>query len=126
MAMTKAEKAALEVALTECALRRTAEVKPDVPPPGYGSGLSVLTRGFAVVGERSDYPRIDEGCSSSIFHSVRSTTKTDTQGPISLYSTRLKALRALRYRVELQCAQRLRKIDKMIEEEELAEGDQEK
>lgn len=122
MAMNKTEKAALEAALTEASLRRTSPVEPDVPPPGAGSKVGELTKGFLPVAEMSDSARVETACSSSVYHSTRSQTKTDSQGARPLYSTKLLALRALRYKVESECAKRLRSIDRMIEEELAKEG----
>jgi len=124
MAMNKKDQAALEAALTEAALRRTSPVEPDVPPPGVGSSVGALSKGFLPLAETSEHARVEIACSSSVYHGTRSQTKTDTQGSRSLYSTRLLALKALRYKVESECARRLRRIDKQIEEELAKEGNE--
>lgn len=112
--MTKKEKAAFEALLTEAALYRTQRVLPDVDVPGhYSEGLST---GWLFVGEQSDRPRIDVACSSSVHHAFGRTDKTTSQNSRKLYSTKLNALKALRYMVELDCCKRLRGVDRMIEE----------
>jgi hypothetical protein len=116
MAMNKKERETLEAALTECALRRTAPVAPDVAPP-KGNELST---GFLHVGGMS-YGRIEPACSSSINHGRGQTNRTTSQGARWLYSTKLLALKALRYEVETECARKLRSIDREIEEE-IAKG----
>jgi hypothetical protein len=116
MSMTKKEKAAFEALLTRAALRATSPVIPDVPPPDHST--NGLATGFLFIAPSSPYARVDIACSSSIHHAVGYTDKTTSQGARSLYSTRLMALRALRYEVEQECASRLRKVDQMIEAEE--------
>ena len=88
----------------------TAE-EPDVPPP---QGWRELNTGYVF---NLHYLCIEEACSSSHYHSIGRTDKTTYQRPLSLYSTRLRALLALRNAVERECAERLAKIDQMIEEE---------
>ena len=111
--MNKKEKKALEEALTAAALRTTSDVYPDVPPPSSGG----LSKGYAVVASTSDSARVELACSSSVNHATGRQDKTTTQGPRHLYSTKELALKALRREVERHCAQRLRRIDIMIEEE---------
>jgi hypothetical protein len=114
MAMNKKEKALLEEALTNASLYRTCYVPPDVYPPLYSCELS---KGFAVIGINSDYARVEIGCSSSHSNAIGRQDKTQSQGSINLYSTKILALKSLRYEVENSCAKKLRKIDIMIEEE---------
>lgn len=117
MAMTKKEKELLEAALTAAALRTTADVAADVPPPASGrAGLSV---GWMLLGERSDSARVEVACSSSVHHGVGRQDRTTSQGARHLYSSELLALKALRREVEKDCADRLRRVDRMIEEVEL-------
>ena len=111
--MTKKEKEALEAALTAAALRATGDVATDVPPPSSGG----LSKGFNIVAVTSDYPRVETACSSSINHGTGQQDKTTAQGPRHLYSTKELALKALRRAVERHCAERLRKVDRMIEED---------
>jgi len=119
VAMTKKEKELLEAALTAAALHTTSDVAPDVPPPS-GGGLS---KGFAVVAERSEYCRVEPACSSSVHHGIGQQDKTNSQNAKSLYSTKMLALKALRRAVERDCAGRLRRVDRMIEEEISNAGD---
>lgn len=114
MAMTKAEQAEMERLKVRAALHWTPEVLPDVPPPEHGG---TLTKGWAVVG-RGSYGHVDVACSSATSHALGYTDKTTSQQPISLYSTRLLALRAWRHQIEQECAKRLREIDRAIEGKE--------
>lgn len=102
-------KAKLELAL---AFRRTTPVKPDVPPP---QGFNVLTDGWLPVGAKGTSARVEPACSSSTSHGIHRTDKTTSQNPRSLYSTKVLALRALRWAVEEDCAKRLLAIDRQIE-----------
>jgi len=113
MAMTKKEKEALEAALTVAALRTTTDVAPDVPPPTNGG----LSKGFAVVGERSDNGRVEPACSSSVHHGIGQHDRTTSQNARHLYSTKILALKALRRAIEQDCAVRLRRVDRMIDAE---------
>lgn len=115
MAMTKKEKEALEAALTAAALRTTTDVAADVPPPS--DSRDGLTKGWLPIAERSDYPRVEPACSSSVYHGRGQQNETTSQGARSLYSTKLLALKALRRAVEKHCADRLRAVDRMIEAE---------
>lgn len=119
MAITKKEKEALEAALMAAALRTTEDVSPDVPPPSI-SGRKKLSKGWAVVGERGDHGRVELACSSSMYHGIGRQDETSSKGALHLYSTKLLALKALRRAVERDCAERLRRVDRMIEEEVLA------
>ena len=112
--MTKKEQAALEQALTHSALRATSPQEPDVPIP---SSFSVLSKGWLPIAGSTDGAQVEPACSSSINHANGRTDKTTTQGPRRLYSTRLIALRQLRYEAEQAAAYRLRRIDRMIEQE---------
>ena len=109
--MTKKELARVEQLLERAALRWTSEVEPDVAiPTGFGN-----TTGFLFAGDTSDYPRVEPACSSSVHHGFGSAERTDSQHPRRLFSTRLRALQALRHAVEQECARRLRRVDSMIE-----------
>jgi len=113
--MNKKEAAYVEELLTRIALRWTSPVEPDVMPPSPGGGL---VKGFAFVGALGMSPRVDVACSSSAGHALGRDDKITSQNPKRLYSTRLRALRALRYAVEERCARLLRDIDHQIEREE--------
>ena len=71
--MTKKETAVVENLKRELrlkgALRATTNVEPDVPipEPSYGSA-GKLSKGFMFVGDRSDWPRVEPACSSSVCH----------------------------------------------------------
>jgi adenosylmethionine-8-amino-7-oxononanoate aminotransferase len=114
MSMTKKEQAEFDRVVDElrlvAALRWTeAPAGPDVPPPSaFG-----LTLGYLPIAVGSDSARVSEACSSAVSHGL-THTKTTTQHPMALYSTRLMALRALRHKVELRCARQLADIDKQI------------
>ena len=117
--MTKKEQAIVENLLTQSALRATSEVKPDVPIPGkWGE----LVKGWKPVASTSNSARVEKSCSCAGFHSVGSWDgQGKSQRPIQQYSTKLLALKALRWEVEQDCASRLRSIDRQIEAEEAAE-----
>lgn len=115
--MTKLSKKAQEELLNQ---QREARIRaslhwtepadgPDVQPP-TGSGL---VTGYLYNAYTN---RVDVACTSSVTHAFGRDDKTTTQHPRSLYSTRLRALLALRNAVERECAERLAKIDRMIEE----------
>jgi len=116
MAMNKKEKALVEDLKTYAALRHTADVKPDVPIPESLS--QELSKGYLPVGHLSDMARVEPACSSSVHHGIGRQDKTSSQRPVELYSTRMLALRKLRYDAEQECARRLRRIDRMIEDEQ--------
>jgi hypothetical protein len=84
---------------------------PDVPPP---TGWRELVTGYMF---NAHYLRVDVACTGPVTHAIERTDRTTTQGARSLYSTRERALRALRNVVERECAERLEKIDRMIEEQ---------
>lgn len=84
---------------------------PDVLPPNHYT--DELRTGYMF---NMYYLRIEEACTSSAYHSVGRTDKTTSQRPLALYSTRLRALRALRNVVERECAEKLAQIDRLIEE----------
>jgi len=113
--MTKKEQARMEQLLTDAALRRTSPVEPDVMPPLPGETGNRLTVGWHF----NSYSRaVGMGCSSYGYHSRHSTTKTDTQQPKALYSSKMLALRAMRYELETRLCHELRSVDIMIEKEE--------
>lgn len=106
MAMTKKEKEAMEGALIQCALRSTSEVHPDVPAPN-GSGRA---KGWMVRGSDAVYGW------SECFRHGSDGSGCASQGSKELYSTRILALRAVRYKMEQEFARQLRQIDKKINE----------
>lgn len=129
MAMTKKEKQMVEELLTEAALRRTAPVEPDVDcPEKFSSGSGGVVTGFLFRGALGASPRVEHAASTSVSHKV-SYNPIDfekdrlersggwSQGARRLYSTRLLALKALRYELESSCCRALRDIDRQIEAE---------
>ena len=112
--MNKKEKAALEAALTDAALRSTYDVEADVGIPDC-SVRANMSIGYAPIAACSDMSRVEEACSSSVSHGIGSQKETRSQQPMRLWSTRLRALQALRWRVERDCAKRLRRVDRAIE-----------
>ena len=87
------------------------DVAPDVLPP---SGWQELSTGWTF---NAHARRIDIACSSSIYHAIGRTDKTTSQQPIRLYSTRRRALRALRVALEHEFATELARIDALLQAE---------
>lgn len=118
MAMTKKEKAEFNAAIRRAetlgALRWTAPIEKDVPIPDmYGkssSGWNFNIYDFSV----------RQMWSESVAHGDGPNRKSSISGTprgISLFSTRLLALQALRHAVECESAEKLRKIDTEIAKE---------
>lgn len=117
MAMTKKERAEFDAAIERAnmlgALRWSAPVKKDVPPPeqykDFSSGWDCNAHAVKVY----------EVWSSSVVHGygAQPDGRSASQNSIWCYSTRLLALMALRHQVELESAKKLAAIDKMIEAE---------
>ena len=122
MAMNKKEKAAMDAAIARAnmlaALRWTAAVPPDVPPPSTMDLGRRLSTGFVAYADNYGPPRVVPACSSSISHALGSHTKTSTQNPRALWSTPLLALRAARHQYEVECAKALAKFDAEIAKHE--------
>jgi hypothetical protein len=111
-AATLAEQQATERARISAALHWSddSDIAPDVPPP---ERWNELTTGWTF---NSYGRRVEVACSSSVYHAVGRTDKTTAQRPLSLYSTRERALRALRVALEREFATELAKIDRLLEE----------
>lgn len=111
MSMNKKEKELVEDLYVRLALRFTDTIELDVEiPESFSPNLS---KGFMM----NEYSfLVTKACSSSIGHSVHGDEKTTSQKGIKLYSTKLRALKAMRNAIELKCAKELRKIDVMIED----------
>lgn len=119
MTMTKKEQTAFAVlrenlALAK-ALRWTEEVEYDVSVPANGN--RDLAIGFSVDGI-GEYARVEESCSSSVFHAMGRQNRTDSQYPIRQFSSKLLALKHLRNQIENECARRLASIDAEIKAEQ--------
>ena len=114
MAMTKKEQAAFQAAIdraeTLAALRWTAPVARDLPPPkdGYTQGWDISTYGVTIF----------EAWSGCVSHGtgkapLQGKYQTASQNSRSLFSTRSLALAALRHEIEKECAAKLLKVDRM-------------
>lgn len=113
MAMNKKEKQEMEELKIKCSLRFTDPVEKDVDIP---DDYDTIVNGY---GFNSYSMRIHKSCSSSIYHNNHEWDKTSSQQPIKQYSTELLALKAMRNKVENECAEKLRKIDVMIKDLEV-------
>ena len=115
MAMNKKEQAAMDDLRRELLLvkawRLTPPVERDLPPPPVFCASVKLTKGW-------DYnvhqPRVFKACSSSTYHGY-GWEKTTSQRSMSLYSTREKAIAAMRHEAEQSALKRLADIDAMLE-----------
>ena len=116
--MTKKEQKQLDDALMLAAFHRTIPVLPDVKIP---SSYNELSTGFLCLGS-VDQPYASPACSSSIHHSAHNNTKTNTQNPRELFSTKSLALKAARYEAEIHFCAALRRIDKQIESASASES----
>lgn len=118
MAMNKKEQAEMENIRNEMrkarALRFTDKVYQDVLPPSHNEGYGKLNTGFVF---NSHNCSIDIACSSSFSHGKGQANKTTSQQAISMFSSRLLALKAMRNEIEQECAKKLAKIDGYIEKE---------
>ena len=117
MAMTKAEKAILTELKKELmlykAFTRTPKVEPDVLPP---EEWDTLNKGWVILLHAKD---VTEGCTSKHNHNMWGNTHTTSKGAISLYSTELLALKALRNALELEFMKTVSSLDARILEIEL-------
>lgn len=115
MAMNKKEQAELEELRKQLAIakafRFTEPVERDVQPP---ESYSALATGWVY----NEYNcMVSVACSNSVHHAVGRTDKTNTQRPISMYSSKLLALKGLRNALEQKYAKALADIDAQIEKE---------
>ena len=118
MSMTKKERQMFEDLLTAAALRSTSEVKPDLL---LTEDMSKPIVGYLPIAECSDSARVEKYTSTQCTHTPFGSS-CGSQGGRDLYSTKLLALKALRYKVEESCAVRLRRVDRMIEAEQGEQG----
>ena len=86
-----------------------SDIAPDVPPP---KGWRELSTGWVF---NVYLRRVDVACSGPASHAVGRTDQTTSQRPMHLYSTRERALRALRVALEREFAKELAKIDAQLE-----------
>ena len=116
MAMTKKEKEAMQAAIDKAdlivALRWTAPVGKDVKPPdreGYSEGWTY-----------NAYSKVVEiAWSTSVAHGKGPIPKSGvyqsgSQRSLSMYSTKSKALAAMRYEIETESARHLMAIDRRL------------
>lgn len=118
MGLTKAQIAERKAAAAKqlkldqlAAFRLTEECKPDVPPPS--GGYQDISRGWAY---NSYSKTIRESWSTYMTHGdfYNGERISGSQGSRWLYSSRERALKAMRHEVELQAAADLHKIDQLI------------
>jgi hypothetical protein len=116
--MTKKERKEFEEAIANArllgALRWTEEVLPDIPKPTYPKETS----GWRM-NQHSDYGRVWEAWSNSSSHGFgrfKVDGSSASQGAVELYSTKLRALKALRHGIEILAAAKLANIDRHIAE----------
>jgi hypothetical protein len=115
--MNKKEQAQVEAMKTKlmrlAAFRMTSPVERDLDPPAAFSGEIVNGWDYNVY-----WGVVLKACSSSIHHSLGNWDKTTSQNSRRLFSTKMLALKALRYETEQQCMTKLAAIDRAIEQEE--------
>jgi len=118
MAMTKKERAAFDAALHTArvagALRWTEGPPRDIRPPQTG-----IVNGWDF---NAPSQVVTKACTGPVTHSFGNWDRTTTQGCRSLYSTRERALRALRAELEKRFATDLAIIDHAIAEETRLSG----
>lgn len=114
MAMTKkeiAEMQSLRIQLDMAlAFRFTEHVEKDVHPP---KGWNELSTGWVYNAYNKN---VTVACSSSIYHGIGRVDETNAQKPIRMYSSKLKAYKALRYELERKFAEELAGIDRIIKD----------
>jgi len=122
MAMTKKERAEMDAAIERAellaALRWTAPVQPDVAPPQSGGGY---TEGW-VFNAYSSTVQLE--WSGSVLHGSGPAPRDGKRASCAsqrsqwMYSTKAKALAAMRHEVERESARKLLAIDKRLRDEE--------
>lgn len=114
MAMTKHEQAEMEELRIRLALAWPEYPVPQAVSFATGIGSNHLRSGWFMNAYNGE---ISEGCSTGVFHSRRSTTKTDSQNAGKMYDSKLDALKAMRHEMTREFAEKLRKVDQKIEAE---------
>lgn len=118
MAMNKSELATLEEARRQAAFRRTMPVDRDVPVPKSGAAGMSYSEGWDFNTHTLD---VRLCWSTSVSHGYGPAPKPGqrhtfgSQGGLALFSSKERALRALRWSLEEDAARTLRKVDKAIE-----------
>jgi hypothetical protein len=111
--MTKLEQQLVENLEIRLAFHFTEPVEPDLlPPKDFGK----IIKGYSF-GRYDGNFEIKKSCSSNISHSMWNPDKPNSQKPISQYSSKILALKGLRYNLEMDYAKKLRDIDILIESE---------
>lgn len=118
--MTKKEQAAMKAAIDRAellaALRWTAQVEKDVPPPGAG--------GYSEGWTYNAYSMVVEiGWSTSVCHGTGRAPKSykerigksASQNARWMYSTEAKAYAAMRNELEKMAAEKLLKVDRLMQ-----------
>ena len=111
MAMNKKEKDYVEELEIKLALRFTEPVEKDLFPD---EDYKIIVNGYSY---NSYSQRVEKSCSTKMNHSLSGWDKTTSQNGIKQYSTKIKALKAMRHEMEINFAKALYKIDKLIEAE---------
>lgn len=117
MAMTKKEQAAMQAAIDRAellaALRWTAPVAKDVPPPtagGYSEGW--IYNAYSKCVERGWSTAVSHGSGPAPAPGERHTS--GSQGARRMFSTEAKALAAMRHELETRAAEVLLKCDRCM------------
>lgn len=109
--MTKLEQQVFENMKIQCALRFTEKVYPDILPP---ENFDKIVNGYSF---NSYSEKVEKSCSSRLAHSLYAWNKTNSRESIEQYSSRLLALKAMRYEMEQIFAKKLYAVDVLIEKE---------
>lgn len=122
MAMTKKERAAMQAAIDRAellaALRWTAPVERDVPPP---TAFGAYSEGWEF---NAHTGTVDRGWSTMISHGRGPTPdsidkyRSGSQGARWMFSTRARAVAAMRHEIEILAAKRLLACDRLSQSEE--------
>lgn len=119
MAMTKKERAEFDAAIKQAqvlgALHFTAKVAPDMPIPKSGTVKGWMYR-FARGWSSSSC--VEPSCSTHTAHGFGQNVRTTSQHGMPQYSTKMRALKALRNEMEQEYAEQLRKVDLQIAAEQ--------
>lgn len=125
MAITKKEQARIDAEIeqlkTRCAFRLTEPALPDIFPKYSDKKIVSGFIPYGGTGVGTHYCVTDGSVCRLAYDSTQwPSLKNDGSGSRHcepMFSKRVEALRSLRNRIENECAQKLRQIDKMIEKE---------